>query len=257
MADNYENFKKSVLSLCGINLGAYKENQMKRRIDSLIARNRVDGYNSFVDLIRNDRSKLDEFVGFITINVSEFWRNPEQWEILQNKLLPDIIKDDGVKVWSAACSTGDEPYSLAMLLNSYLPTSKIKIHATDIDKQVLAKARSGIYSEKSIKGLPESFRRKYFVHLGDGAYEISEEIRKCVFFKEHDLLSSIYPMDFDLIVCRNVLIYFTDEAKDGIIRRFYRSLKTNGVLFLGSTEQILYPKELGFVPISSFFYKKL
>ena len=144
-----------------------------------------------------------------------------------------------------------------MLLGEFLPFNRINILATDIDKQVISKARSGIYTEKSIKGLPARFRNRYVNHMCDGAYEVSPEIRKCVTFREHDLLSPRYPLDFDMIVCRNVLIYFTDEAKDVVFHKFSRSLKPGGILFLGSTEQILYPKDYGFSPISSFFYKKL
>ena len=257
MADNYDDFKKAVLRLTGIDLNAYKENQMKRRIDSLITRNRISGYSEYVSLIRLDKAKLDEFVGYITINVSEFWRNAEQWTVLENKILPMILKNDGIRVWSAACSTGDEPYSLVMLLADHLPLSKIKVTATDIDKQVLIKAKAGIYAEKSLKGLPAKYRNKYFVRKNESSFEIAEEVKRCVTFREHDLLSSVYPSCFDLILCRNVLIYFTDEAKNSVFRRFSKSLNDGGILFLGSTEQILYPKDVGFVPISSFFYKKL
>lgn len=257
MIDTYESFKKQFYQLTGIDLNAYKEAQMKRRIDSLMARHRIPGYTSFINILKADKEKYDEFLGYITINVSEFWRNPDQWEILENQILPQLKCDDGIKVWSAACSTGDEPYSLVMLLSDHYPLEKIKVHATDIDKAVLSKARSGIYTEKSIKGLPARFRNRYVNHLGDGAYEISENIRKCVTFRDHDLLNPRYPLDFDMIVCRNVLIYFTDEAKSAVFKKFAGSLKTGGVLFLGSTEQILYPKDYGFTPISSFFYKKL
>jgi chemotaxis protein methyltransferase CheR len=255
--DSYGSFKEQFYKLTGIDLNAYKEGQMRRRIDSLIAKNRIPGYTAFINVLKSDKEKYDEFLGYITINVSEFWRNPEQWEILERNILPPIINDSGIKVWSAACSTGDEPYSLAMLLGEFLPLNRINILATDIDKQVISKGRSGIYTEKSIKGLPARFRNRYVNHMCDGAYEVSQEIRKCVAFREHDLLSPRYPLDFDMIVCRNVLIYFTDEAKDVVFHKFSRSLKPGGILFLGSTEQILYPKDYGFSPISSFFYKKL
>lgn len=257
MTDTYESFKTQFYQLTGIDLNAYKEGQMKRRIDSLIARNRIPGYTAFINVLKTDKAKYDEFLGYITINVSEFWRNADQWDILENKILPEMKTDGGIRVWSAACSTGDEPYSLAMLLGDHFSLNRILISATDIDKQVLSKAKSGIYSEKSIKGLPARFRNRYLTSIGDGAYEVSEEIRRCVTFREHDLLNPRYPVDFDMIVCRNVLIYFTDEAKDSVFKKFARSLKPGGVLFLGSTEQILYPKDYGLTPISSFFYKKL
>lgn len=255
--DSYGSFKEQFYKLTGIDLNAYKEGQMRRRIDSLIAKNRIPGYAAFINVLKSDRAKYEEFLGYITINVSEFWRNPEQWDILEKTIFPSLVSDREIKVWSAACSTGDEPYSLVMLLGEFLPLSRITVLATDIDKQVIAKAREGVYTEKSIKGLPARFRNRYVSHLSNGAYEVSPEIRKRVIFREHDLLSPRYPVDFDMIVCRNVLIYFTDEAKDSIFHKFSKSLKSDGILFLGSTEQILYPKDYSFLPISSFFYKKL
>ena len=257
MTDNYEMFKKQVLFLTGIDLNAYKETQMKRRIESLIARCKLNDYDEYINLIRNDSEKYEEFVNYLTINVSEFWRNPEQWDILDKLVLPELLKMSSIKVWSAACSTGDEPYSAAMLLNKYIPYNMIRITATDIDKQVLQKAKSGIYSEKSIKGLPSAFQQRYFKPVSDGGYEISSEIKKCVMFKEHDLLKDPYPMGCDLIMCRNVLIYFTEEAKNRIYKGFNNALNKGGYLFLGSTEQILYPSDFGFIPVSSFFYKKV
>ena len=256
MADNYEDFKKQILTLTGIDLNAYKENQMKRRIDSLITRSQAGGYDGYVRLIRENKDKFEEFVNYLTINVSEFWRNPEQWKILENLVLPNILKKDGLKIWSAACSTGDEPYSLVMLLNKYLPFHKIKITATDIDKQVLALAKQGVYTGRSVKGLPEDFKKNYFNVRPDGAYEVKSEVKNCVTFKEHNLLKDYYPNGCDLIVCRNVLIYFTEEAKDKIYADFYKSLNHGGYLFLGSTEQILDPSKFGFASASSFFYKK-
>lgn len=257
MTDNYEPFKAKVLRLTGIDLNAYKENQMKRRIDSLIVRHRLNSYDAYVNLISSNNEEFEEFVNYLTINVSEFWRNPEQWDILEKLVLPDLLKIGGIKIWSAACSTGDEPYSVVMLLNKYMPFTRIKVNATDIDKQVLQKAKSGVYSGKSLKGLPKDFTSKYFRDLGGNSYEVIDEVKRCVSFSQHNLLKDPYPSSCDLIICRNVLIYFTDEAKEEIYRNFNKSLNKGGFLFLGATEQIINPVKLGFEPISSFFYKKV
>ena len=255
---DYEQFKEQIFALTKINLHMYKEKQMKRRIDSLIAKNRIDGYKNYVDAIKKDSKLFEEFVNYLTINVSEFWRNPDQWKILEEQIVPEMIKKSGnrLRVWSAACSTGDEPYSLVMLLSKFMPLNNIKILATDIDKQVLEKARVGLYNEKSIAGLPEEFKKKYFTKVGLSNYQISEDIKKCVEFKEGNLLSDKYPSDLDLIVCRNVVIYFTDEAKLQIYKKFNQSLKSGGFLFVGSTEQIINYKELNYTSFKSFFYKK-
>jgi chemotaxis protein methyltransferase CheR len=255
---DYEQFKEQVLALTKINLHMYKEKQMKRRIDSLIAKHKIPGYKEYVDAIKKDTKLFEEFVNYLTINVSEFWRNPDQWKVLEEQVMPELIKMSGknLKVWSAACSTGDEPYSLVMLFSKFMPLSNIKILATDIDKQVLEKARVGLYNEKSLAGLPKEFKDKYFTKIGASNYQISEEIKKCVEFKEGNLLADKYPTGLDLILCRNVVIYFTDEAKTEIYKKFNQSLKQGGYLFVGSTEQIINYKELNYSSFKSFFYKK-
>lgn len=202
---------------------------------------------------------LEEFVNYLTINVSEFYRNPEQWKVLESEILPELMKsgNKNLKIWSAACSTGDEPYSLAMVLSKYVPLSNINILATDIDKQVLEKAKLGLYAEKSLAGLPKEYISKYFTKVGNSAYQISNDIKKCVQFKQHNLLKDPYPTGYDLILCRNVLIYFTEEAKEDIYRKFNDTLRSGGVLFVGSTEQIIKYRELNYESKRSFFYMKL
>ncbi len=255
--DNYEKFKKDVLALAKIDLNAYKEKQMRRRINTLITKNGIKTYDAYVALIRKDKEKFEQFINFLTINVSEFYRNPEQWKILEGEVFPGLIKKFGrsLKIWSAACSTGDEPYSLVMALSRQVPLANIRVIATDIDKQVLDTARMGLYNEKSIAAVPEDLKKKYFTKVGN-SWQISEEIKKRVEFKEHDLLKDVYPSGCHLIVCRNVVIYFTEEAKDEIYQKFHRSLAQGGVLFIGSTEQIMNYRELGFDRKKSFFFEK-
>lgn len=257
MVYDYEYFKKEILALTTIDLNSYKEKQMKRRIDTLISKNKIVGYDKYVQALKSNQSLFEEFVNYITINVSEFYRNPDQWKILDETVIPELISKFGknLKIWSAACSTGDEPYSLVMALSKYLPLNQIKIYATDLDKQVIAKAKVGLYSEKSIVSVPEEFKKKYFTQVGP-SYKIADEIKARVEFKEHNLLKDAYPTDYHMIVCRNVLIYFTEEAKDEVFRKYFKSLAKGGILFIGSTEQIMNYREIGFDRKSSFFYVK-
>ena len=257
MLDNNEQIKKDVYALTKIDLNCYKEKQMRRRIDTLITKNKINDYASYVALIKKDKEKFEQFVNFLTINVSEFYRNPDQWKILENEVFPKLVEKFGknIKIWSAACSTGDEPYSLVMALSRIVPLSNIKVIATDIDKQVLEQARVGLYNEKSIAGVPADLKSKYFTKVGS-SYQISDEIKKRVEFKEHNLLKDPYPTGCHLIVCRNVVIYFTEEAKDEIYKKFHSSLVKGGYLFIGSTEQIMNYKEIGFLRNKSFFFEK-
>lgn len=257
MTDSYEVFKTKVFELTKIDLNAYKERQMKRRIDSLITKHKITTYMEYIQTLKANKEMFDEFVNYLTINVSEFYRNPEQWALLEKEVLPMLFaSNQTLKIWSAACSTGDEPYSLVMLLSKFLPMNRIKIIATDIDKQVLDKARLGLYNEKSLKGLPKEFVTKFFTPINATTYQISDSVKSCVEFKEHNLLKDAYPSNVDLIVCRNVLIYFTEEAKVEIYKKFNAALKPNGILFVGSTEQIIQPQTLNFNTLKSFFYQK-
>lgn len=255
---DYEIFKTRVFQLTKIDLSCYKERQMKRRIDALITRSNVSGYDEYLTLLQTDQDKLEEFIAYLTINVSEFYRNPEQWQLLEKEMLPYLFERFGqnIKIWSAACSTGDEPYTLVMLLAKFIPMNQIQIIATDIDKQVLSKAQVGLYDEKSLRGLPKEYVTKYFTKVGARSYQIADEVKRCVSFRQHNLLKDPYIKDCNMIICRNVMIYFTEEAKAEINKRFCNSLKQDGLLFVGSTEQIIAPNTLGFSTFKSFFYKK-
>ena len=202
MFDKYEEFKADVLKLTKIDLNYYKEKQMRRRIDTLANKNGAKSYEEYIQMIKSDKEKFEQFVNFLTINVSEFYRNPDQWKLMDQQVIPKLIKEQRkpIKIWSAACSTGDEPYSLAMAFSKHVPLSDIKILATDIDKQVIEHAKVGLYSEKSIAGVPADLKKKYFTQIGN-SYQISDDIKRCVTFKEHNLLKDVYLYDYDLILC--------------------------------------------------------
>ena len=173
-------------------------------------------------------------------------------------MIPELTKNFGkrLKVWSAACSTGDEPYSLAMVLGEQLGFGHFEIIATDMDKEVLKKAEKGEYVRKSVSGLPSHYQNKYIEDIGGVRVRVSDKLRSSITFKRHNLLRDPYPRDMHLIVCRNVMIYFTEDAKDEIYRKFSASLRPNGIFFVGSTEQIIGASEYGFKGIQSFFYEK-
>lgn len=257
MAYDYEWFKTAVYSLTKIDLSAYKEKQMKRRIDTLIAKNGIVGYDKYIAFIKGNSKKFEEFVNYLTINVSEFYRNPDQWRVMEKEIIPELISKFGrkLKIWSAACSTGDEPYSLVMALSKHVPLDQIRIYATDLDKQVIAKAKVGLYNEKSIANVPEDLKKKFFTRVGV-SYQISEEIKKRVEFCQHNLLKDNYQSGWHMIVCRNVLIYFTEDAKDEVFVKFQKSLASQGILFIGSTEQIINYKDMGYERKNSFYYEK-
>ncbi|MEN6462737.1 MAG: protein-glutamate O-methyltransferase CheR [Syntrophomonas sp.] len=254
---SWEWFIKKFESLSKIDLNAYKRPQMERRINSFMRSVNSNDYVSFINILGADKQLYRKFIEHLTINVSEFFRNSNHWTVLEKEIIPELLAGHSqIKVWSAGCSTGEEPYSLAMLFKEKFAGRVDKIIATDIDNEVLEKAAIGLYTEKAAQTIPEYFRKKYLVREGE-YYRINDTIKKMVQFKQHDLLKDVYTHDFDLILCRNVVIYFTEDTKQKLYRRFAEALRTRGVIFIGSTEQIFQAKELGLKSIATFFYQKV
>ena len=255
--DQYSEFMANIKELCRLDLNLYKEKQMKRRIKSLIKKNGLGDFNSYFNLLRRSSRHMQEFLGYITINVSEFFRNPQQWQLLEKEIIPELIsKKDCLNIWSCACASGEEPYSIALLLMKIHLFEKVHILATDIDSDAINDAKTGIYHQKSLVNIPGDLLKLYFIDKGNGFFEIKETIRKKVSFKCLNLLEDDFPNNMDLIICRNVLIYFTEKAKEKLYPKFFKSLVNNGILFVGSTEQIIMPQKYGFLSTKSFFYKK-
>jgi chemotaxis protein methyltransferase CheR len=256
MINDYPIFVESIRDKTGIDLSLYKEAQMKRRLTSLFQKKGLKNFKEFYNELDRNSHALNEFLDRMTINVTEFYRNYKRWEVLQGKILPKLIcENNKPKIWSAACSTGEEPYTIAMVMNQFMPCSQIAINASDIDENAIMKAKRGVYPERSLNEVPNEIRKKYFTRNGD-YYNISDEIKRTVSFKKHNLLADKYDQMFDLIVCRNVLIYFTEEAKNIIYKKFSESLRPGGVLFVGSTEQIFHPLTFGLETEDTFFYRK-
>lgn len=253
---DYQLFTELIKKKTNIDLNLYKEVQMKRRLTSLRDKRGFNTFKSYFQVIDQDKELMQEFLDKMTINVSEFFRNSKRWEVLEKKILPEMLKKKSeLKIWSAACSTGDEPYTIAMILKQYIDLNKVSILATDIDDKILERARQGIYTERALKEVPKQFKDKYFVHK-DSLYIIDDQLKKSITFKKHNLLSDPFPKGFDLIVCRNVMIYFTDEAKTQIYHKFSDSLVDGGVFFVGSTEQIFTPEKYKLKLLDTFFYTK-
>ncbi|MBP2241375.1 chemotaxis protein methyltransferase CheR [Cytobacillus eiseniae] len=257
MAHDYQSFIVSIKKKTGIDLSLYKEAQMKRRLLSLCEKKGFSSFNEYFSAISKDQHLLNEFLDRMTINVSEFYRNAKRWEVLEKKILPNLLaKNKRIKIWSAACSTGEEPYTLAMIMSKFLPLSQVQVLATDLDENVIARAKIGVYPERSLNEVPEEMKRKYFKKEGS-FYKVADEIKKTVTFRKQNLLADPFGGPFDLIVCRNVLIYFTEEAKDELYLKFSGALNQDGIFFVGSTEQIFNPGKYNFETEDTFFYRKL
>jgi chemotaxis protein methyltransferase CheR len=257
MFDDYLNFISNIKRKTGVDLALYKEAQMKRRLISLYEKKGFQSFDDFFKELNKNEPLLNEFLDRMTINVSEFYRNYKRWEVLETKIMPRILQNTKrPKIWSAACSTGEEPYTISMLMSKLLPHSQLQILATDIDENVIARAKNGVYPERSLNEVPENIKQKFFLRQED-LYTVQDQIKKTVTFQKQNLLSDSFGGPFDLIVCRNVLIYFTEEAKHELYKKFSSALRKDGVFFVGSTEQIFNPGAYGLETEDTFFYRKI
>ncbi len=254
---DFNEFHKWVHKELGINLAAYKPEQLNRRINSLMTRVGIKTLDEYSKVIKNNSEQKQKFLDFITINVTEFFRNPELFIDLEKQISKELLTNNSnLKIWSAACSIGCEPYTIGMILNKLAPSGKHNIIATDIDDTILTRAKLGEYTQNEMKGVNVADLSKYFTKRDD-KYYIDSKIKNIVTFKKHDLILDNYESGFDLIVCRNVVIYFNNDIKQEIYKKFSNSLKKGGLLFVGATESIYNYRDYGFEKASTFIYKKI
>lgn len=255
--NDYEKFVKAFHSLSGLDLNFYKENQMKRRINNFMCTNGyTENYTEFLKALNRDSVLYDAFFKHLTINVTQFFRDAKLWDVYREKIITDLIKDKtSVKIWSAGSSSGQEAYTMAIIMAEYFPNIKYSILGTDIDVNVLKQAKDGLYEERDFASTPPHLWEKYFT-LVDKKYQVKDALKRNVNFTKQNLLTDKFEKGFDLIACRNVVIYFTDEAKDVLYKKFTDSLNTGGILFTGSTEHLFGKTNLGLKSVSSFFYQK-
>jgi len=221
----------------------YKEDYIKRRLLSRMRSTNTTTYEDYLKYLKANVPELEHLRNALTINVTEFFRDTEVYDSLKKEVLPDLFRQrKRLRIWCAGCSTGEEPYSIAMILTEMLAQNKehsAQIYATDIDKVVLAKAQEGIYSEKAMGKLTESQIHRYFTRLPDGNYQVKPHLKELIRFRTHDLMSGV-PISryLDLITCRNVTIYFTEKQKDDLARTFHSALVADGYYIMGKTEYL-------------------
>ena len=267
---DYLHFSEQILQRTGIDLRLYKEAQMLRRLYHLVERAGLNTFRDYLTYLNHDPAALNVLLDRMTINVSELFRNPEKWEELEGTLLPNLLKvRPTLKLWSAGCSYGAEPYSLAILLEELTPGRKHVLHATDLDRTILKKAQAARFSTNDVASLSEARRKRYFLPCSPPSEEetlnhanqhsdlmLIPALRERVLFRRHNLLADPFESGYDLICCRNVVIYFTDEAKERLYARFFDALAPGGYLFIGGTERIFHYGRIGYEMPSPFLYRK-
>ncbi len=252
----YDFIKRAILRNLQIDLSFYKTQQMHRRLSGLIS-SQADNVAGYVRLIESDKDALSKLKNFLTINVSEFFRDSQQFDILQKTVLPELLKNRAqLKIWSAGSSHGGEAYSVAMILDELAPNRGHKIFATDIDDAILERAKmGGPYGKTDVNNVPTRHLLKFFNKEGN-EYFVSDAIKKRVTFRRQNLLHDKFDSGFDLVICRNVVIYFSDEAKTKLYQNFFNSIKDGGMMFIGATETLLGASDIGLERVTSCFYRK-
>jgi len=253
----YRQVTATIKKHLNLDLDYYKSNQMMRRLSGFTGRVGASNIDEFCKLIATDAKVREQVMNFLTINVTEFFRDERHFGVLRSVVLPEILKKNPrPRIWSAGSSKGAEAYSVAMMIEEIAPGTKAQIFGTDIDARIIAQARAGgPFPESEAKNITDSLRRR-FMEQREEAYFVKSEIRKKVTFKEQNLLTDKFDRNFDLIMCRNVVIYFSDAAKFQLNNKFTNSLKMGGILFIGGTETILNPQEFGLEREGAAFYRK-
>jgi chemotaxis protein methyltransferase CheR len=253
----YDRLAREANALLGIDLQQYKPVQMWRRVNSFASSKGFKDVDALLAGARTDPALKAALKDMLSINVSEFFRNPDAYDaLLQRHLGPMLRAQSQIRIWSAGCSYGFEPYSLAMMAKETAPGVTVRILASDLDETVLNMARAGRYNQVQMQGVSPARRARFFTEK-DGTWEVKPEIRSLVTFKRHDLLKEPFDSGFDLVACRNVVIYFTDEAKTTLYERFAKSLRPDGILFVGSAETILRSRDVGLEPAGLTFYRRV
>lgn len=294
----FEEFAGKLAKVTGFDISQYKRPQMQRIIGSLMARADAKDYVEYLQALQSSSHRREEFRKYITINVTEFFRDPDLFAQVKEKIFPQIaqlairLKSSGsagsspeqgsrvvgsthpygdlsgggvipprhyaVRIWSAGCATGEEPYTLAIMLEeSKFMIPRYYLLATDIDAEAVKMAKEGVYPVKNVKNVTPHLLKKYFHQEKEGEFVVNEEIRKKVTFSVFNLLLPPKEGEFHLVLCRNVVIYFSEEAKERLYTYLISSLVPGGILFVGATENLLTFRNLGLEKTGTYFYRKL
>jgi chemotaxis protein methyltransferase CheR len=257
-ADDFAAFCEAVRALCGVDLGQYKRAQMERRIRTWTERRGTDDLADYAQRLRRDPAELDAFLDRVTINVSQLWRHPEQWTALAATILPELARRGGIRAWSAGCSYGAEAYTIAAVCREAVPAVRVEVLGSDIDRRVVDRARAGVFAAEDARDVPRASLERWFEPAGDGGWAARKELRRLVRFETGDLLRDRFPAGaYDLVLCRNVVIYFTGEVRDALHARLAAALRPGGYLVVGATERVTAPAASRLRTASPFVYRKL
>jgi len=253
----YEDFKKNFKKKTTLDLDSYKQRQMERRIRQMMDREGCKSFYDFYSQLEKDEEFLSRFLTYLTINTSGFFRDDHVYQNLQNKVLPELLKNhDKLNLWSAGCSNGEEPYTLALVLEELNALNRVGILATDFDRKALERAQEGVFNFRQVEKVPSRILERGFTRNGSN-YQIKPKYKKIITYKHQDLLKS-WPTfkEMHLILCRNVFIYFKSEIQEELIKRFVKQLTPGGYLVIGCSEYINEADTYGLQKVFQAIYNK-
>jgi chemotaxis protein methyltransferase CheR len=256
--DEYVEFCEGVRRICPIDLLQYKRGQMERRIRTFAATRGHAGLSEYLTALRTDRAELEAFLDRVTINVSQLWRHPEQFDVLERHVLPELAAKGRIRAWSAGCSYGAEAFTLAAVCRAVVPHANVTITGVDIDPRMVERAREAIFSAADARSVKPGLMEKWFEKLPDGRFQAKPGLRAVTRFEVGDLLR-VEPRAaaYDLVMCRNTVIYFNDEVRDALHARLVTALRAGGYLVVGATERVSDPAGIGLAPTRPFTYRKI
>jgi chemotaxis protein methyltransferase CheR len=242
----------------GFNCEEYKKAHLKRRLAVRVRANQSKSYKEYADLVVKNADEMQKLKDCLTIHVTELFRNPEMYDAFSRIVIPELVKNKtiskNIKIWSAGSSDGEEAYSIAIMLREFLEHKSgrygISILGTDIDENILRKAETGTYKSEQLKKISKERLEKYFVKTDENSYQVINELRRQVTFKNHDLISGQKLSGFDIIFCRNVTIYFEQTLQERLYLDFYNALNDGGYFVMGKTETLNGPASKLFIPVN-------
>lgn len=240
----FEKFRKLIYDSSGITFSETNRSILDSRLKERLREKQMENLDDYYKLVTTDSEEFKVFLDSITTNLTRFFRNQPHFDALINYVVPHLIEkkkrlmDTKIHIWSAGCSTGEEPYTIAMLLKDKLPAPyTFEITASDISLKSLMVGQQGFYSDSRIAGIPQNYLATYFTKA-DGGYQVKPELMKTIKFDYHNLRYDMGARNFDVVFCRNVLIYFDEAAQKATIDRFYNSMSKDSYLFIGHSESL-------------------
>ena len=241
--DDFAVLKQFIERTLGMQCSNYKEDYIRRRILSRMRSSGNETFENYLRYLQATPAELENLRNALTINVTEFFRDHDVYEFIKKDILPSLFRQrKKLRIWCAGCSTGEEPYSLAMILSELMaqdPGISARIFATDIDRVVLAQAKEGIFTQKAMVKLSGPQVSRHFIRLPDGNFQVKPYLKDLIRFQPHDLMSGV-PVSrwLDLVICRNVTIYFTEKQKNELVKMFHGALVSGGFYIMGKTEYL-------------------